>query len=163
MENNEIATPLRERVFQACQDIEDNGQKVTRESVKAITGGSYRDLSRYIREWRDSRKLVVQTTQSEVITQTENNVQTLENDLLDPHADIAEIIHEGAEVAAELILTKQSVVSYFLQNPHQLPDNLKQKIKDNSNVIRSGREQHYKERYNSESLTKRALDQIKKK
>jgi hypothetical protein len=171
MENNGIATSLREKVFQTCQEMESNGQKITRDAVRAITGGSYRDLSKYIAEWRDSRQLVVQETQSEVILErqdsgisdVENDVEILDNQQLEPHPDITEIVHKAADIATELILTEQSLVSYFIENPHQLPEHQKQQIQDNSAVIKSKIQQNYKEKYNSQLLTKKALDQIKKK
>jgi|GEM_PF-2166288 len=173
MKNSERGTSLRERVFEACQNIESNGEKVTRETVRAITGGSYRDLSKYISEWRDSGKLLVQEIPDSQPTLTENSpsvmvngtddIELLENPPVDTHADIAKIARQGAKVAAGVIVTEKVIVAHFLKHPHQLPDDLKQEINQAISNIDSDLEQHYQQRYNSDSLTQQVLQHIKKK
>lgn len=50
---------LQEKVFEACDNMAYENKKITRDTVRAITGGSdarsglrHRDLSKYISEWK---------------------------------------------------------------------------------------------------------------
>ncbi len=48
---------LKEKVFIACDNMQFAGEKITRATVRSRTGGSDRDLSKYIAEWRESKAI----------------------------------------------------------------------------------------------------------
>jgi Plasmid replication region DNA-binding N-term len=51
---------LKEKVFFVCNYMQDSGEKITRDKVRIHTGGSDRDLSKYIGEWREQTAITVQ-------------------------------------------------------------------------------------------------------
>ena len=114
-------TSLRERVFLACEYLESNNTKTTRDAVLKITGGSCRDLSRYINEWRESKK------QNTTIPPTSNDRQTINNNFSDMQNTIS-LQMASAKRATEIIIAQEKSVQYFLENPDQLPEEFKQEI-----------------------------------
>ncbi|MBJ7297788.1 MAG: hypothetical protein JHC73_16090, partial [Dolichospermum sp.] len=43
--------------------------------------------------------------------------------------DMSTILRSGAEKAASLLMAQEAVTSHFFQNPNELPEDLKQKLK----------------------------------
>jgi len=185
---------LREKVFEACHNMDLNNKKITRDAVREITGGSDRDLSKYIREYRESKemvqnkkdsgtengkltvqneentgteggKLTVQneedsgteggklTVQNEEDSGTENGkltvqdesmngaissvdenspeeIENLETDAYykEPSNDMEAIARRGSEIAAAAMIAEKAVADYMLQNPDELPPDLRERV-----------------------------------
>lgn len=49
---------LREKVFKTCDNMHSQGKKITRAAVRECTGGSDRDLSKHINEWKELKQTV---------------------------------------------------------------------------------------------------------
>lgn len=124
---------LRERVFQTCDNLESKQKKITRDIVRGITKGSDRDLSKYIKEWREGKNKRTQAMQgsTHINPQTSKEVEQKIpiNFNQELHQDDAKTAMEGAaRRAAEIIITEEKLMQYYLQNPDQLPDELKQEV-----------------------------------
>lgn len=126
---------LKEKVFLACDNMQSSGEKITRTSVRERTGGSDRDLSKYIAEWRESKAITVQNSEDNAIANgtvsSKNVVQqgTQTPAYSDtPNSDISQIARRAAERAAALIVGENAVVAHLLENPDQLPDDLKKQV-----------------------------------
>ncbi len=115
------APSLRERVFLACNFLESQNAKMTRDAVRAITKGSCRDLSRYMREWRESKN------SNTTISATSNDGQDVNNSFGDSKNTVS-LAMTSAKCAAEIILAHEKSVQYFLENPDKLPEEFKQEI-----------------------------------
>lgn len=146
----------REKVFKACDQLEQEGINITRDNVLKISGGSCRDLSGYIEEWRQSKKnkddsiddatntteatntssaLVAQGSNEMVQSRNENNIQTspevLEttpiNDYDDPD-NTADMAISAVKRVKGMILTEEKIMQHFFKNPDQMPEKFKQEI-----------------------------------
>ncbi len=116
---------LRERVFQTCDNLESKQKKITRDIVRKITRGSDRDLSKYIKEWRESKNKRTQAMQGS----THINLQTIPiNFNQELHRNNAKIAMLAAKQAAEVMIIKEKLTQHYLENPDQLPDELKQEV-----------------------------------
>lgn len=69
----------REKVFKACDELEEKGINVTRDNVIKHSGGSGRDVGTYVKEWRQSKNKSEDDTDNEADT-TQNTDTTSEND-----------------------------------------------------------------------------------
>ncbi|GAX45789.1 hypothetical protein NIES4075_68100 [Tolypothrix sp. NIES-4075] len=150
---------LKEKVFLACDNMHFAGEKITRATVRERTGGSDRDLSRYIAEWRESKALTVQNQDNNAIASptlqnaegtvsSKNVVQSAQESGYSntPNDDIAQIARRAAERAAALIVGENAVVAHLLENPDQLPADLKQQIeayKSRTNTVINQRQEQY--------------------
>jgi Plasmid replication region DNA-binding N-term len=140
---------LRERVFRVCDEFNLTGKNITRDLVRNRTGGSCRDLSKYIKEWRENKgdiksddnennnkgALVVQqnsnieTQSSEQIIQTEDRVQTIKTSLVKRQSkNAASVAMTSANRAAGVIIAEEKGFQYLLENPDQLPSELKEQV-----------------------------------
>lgn len=124
---------LRERVFQACDNLESKQKNITRKAVREITKGSDRDISKYMKEWREGKNERTQAMQdsTHIDPQTSKEVvQTIPiNFNQELHQDDANMAMQGAASrAAEIMITEEKLMQYYLQNPDQLPEELKQEI-----------------------------------
>lgn len=146
----------REKVFKACDQLEQEGINITRDNVLKISGGSCRDLGGYIEEWRQSKKnkdnsvddttntsetnntssaLVPKGSNEMVQSRNENNIQTssevLETTPINSYDDpdnAAEIAISALDRATGMILTEEKIVQHFFKNPNQMPEKFKQEI-----------------------------------
>lgn len=182
-ENNENCTDtetvqetktLKEKIFLVCNKIENSGGKVTRAAVREETGGSDRDLSRYIAEWRQS--LMPQNRPEGVPNSTDNNqslavreegkVSTNINTNTQqsgysgtPNSDLEAIARRGAERAAALLIGEDAVMYHLLENPDRLPEDLRQQVEGYKarNNERTGRRQ---EQYKPDFFAEAAIAQF---
>ena len=126
---------LREKVFLVCTQFQNSGEKITRNAIREHTGGSDRDLSKYIAEWRESQALVVQenaeieqnsgTDSDDVSSKNLNSQSSYSNK---PKDDIAVVARRAAERATAMIIGEDAVVSHLLENPDSLPPDLKEQV-----------------------------------
>lgn len=165
---------LREKVFEACHDIEISGEKITRALVREKTGGSDRDLSKYIREYRESvQSEEVESTESELAIREEGTVSSKNEDLETeeieyqqaysdkPEIDMAAIARRGAEKAAALLVGEQAVTNHLLENPDQLPPDLKKQVEFYQAKTKEI-EQKRQEQYDPDFFAKGAIAQLAK-
>ncbi|MBC1237582.1 DNA-binding protein [Nostoc sp. 2RC] len=157
---------LREKVFSICDIMQDSGEKITRASVRERTGGSDRDLSKFINEWRESKALVVQSdTESSLDSGTNssnNDVDELNTGAYSttPTDDLARIARRGAERAAALMVGEDAVVAHLLENPDQLPEDLRQQVEGyKSRTIAAANKRQ--EQYNPDFFAQMAIAQFK--
>jgi Plasmid replication region DNA-binding N-term len=153
--NNSPETPvqpelsLKEKVFLACDNMQAENKKITRESVRKITGGSDRDLSQFIKEWKESKALTVQNQSSTIDNvPTENpDIPQGDSSYLDESADdFSKVARRGAERAAAILAGEEAVIAHLLQNPHLLPEDLKQQVQkyqSKTNTLVSEKQQQY--------------------
>ena len=157
-ENEEVQPELslKEKVFLACDNMQSAGEKITRTSVRERTGGSDRDLSKYIAEWRESKALTVQNSESEVSEAIANGTNSSKNVVHQnsqeagysntPKSDINQIARRAAERAAALMVGENAVVAHLLENPDQLPEDLRQQVeayKSRTNTVINQRQEQY--------------------
>lgn len=141
---------LREKVFKVCDTFKTEGKKITRDTIRPITGGSDRDLSKYLKEWKRSMNnnqnkddneergegtLVIQSsTNIEVqshgeTVQVEEEVQTIKTRTLKRHVKVtAGAVINGANRVANELVTEEQAYQYLMENPDQLPLELKQEV-----------------------------------
>jgi hypothetical protein len=169
---------LREKIFLVCNKIENSGGNITRALVRVETGGSDRDLSRYIAEWRES--LVPKNEPENVPPKTSNNqsltvheeqaseVNTSSNQQSgyantqqskysnSPSSDLEAIARRGAERAAALLIGEDAVMYHLLENPDRLPEDLRQQVEGYK--ARNGeRTERRQEQYNPDFFVEAAI------
>lgn len=164
---SEVQT-LREKVFSNCDNMQSEGIKITRATVRERTGGSDRDLSKYIAEWRQSKALTVQNnTENLVETGTkfsEDEVQEFASGSEysnTPNDDLAQIARRGAERAAALMIGEDAVVAHLLENPDQLPSDLRQQVEGYKSRTTTAVKKR-QEQYNPDFFAKMAITQLNK-
>ncbi|GBE95662.1 DNA-binding protein [Nostoc cycadae] len=163
---SEVQT-LREKVFLNCDIMQAAGEKITRDAVRQRTGGSDRDLSKYIKEWRESKAIVVQNSTENLATTgtdfSDDEVQEL-NAVSEysntPSDDLAQVARRGAERAAALLAGEEAVVLHLLENPDQLPDDLKQQV-DNYRSRTATAINKRQENYDPSFFAKMAISKLK--
>lgn len=142
-------TTLRKRVFKVCDTFKSEGKKITCNTVRAITGGNDRDLSKYLKEWRKSNNdnqseddnseqgegtLVVQNkgnieAQSHGEIAQEEEVQTIKARALKRHINATTgAVINGANRVANTLVREEKAFQYLMENPDQLPLELKQEV-----------------------------------
>lgn len=158
MENEKT---LREKVFEACNVMAQEKINITRSAVRARTGGSDRDISKYIAEWKAEyqKNALAMSTSNELSQQSEesnsinngnvpNSVPNLGTGAYsqNPQSDIEIVARRGAERAAAMLAGENALIGFFLENPDKLPEDLKQKVEavtTRSNQIIERRQQQY--------------------
>ena len=123
---------LKEKVFECCDNMQSQGEKITRASVRERTGGSDRDLSKYISEWRESKALVVQgeeaiaQTPDEEINPTPNPTPASTTTI--SRADIEQIKSNAAQRVKALRMAEIQVARAYQENPNLLPPEILEEI-----------------------------------
>jgi Plasmid replication region DNA-binding N-term len=124
---SEVET-LRKKVFENCDDMEVEGIKITREAVRQRTGGSDRDLSRYIGEWRDSKALVVQGKEAISQIPDEEIKPTPASTTTISRADIEQIKSNAVQRVKALRIAEIQVARAYQENPNLLPSEILEEI-----------------------------------
>jgi hypothetical protein len=169
------AKSLKEKVFLVCNKIENSGGKVTRAVVREETGGSDRDVSRYIAEWRKS--LVPENVPENVPSHKEDNqaltvreegkvsnsnnsrtkVDTQQSGYSGtPNSDLEAIARRGAERAAALLIGEDAVMYHLLENPDRLPEDLRQQV-EGYKARNNERTERRQEQYNPDFFVEAAI------
>jgi Plasmid replication region DNA-binding N-term len=151
-EMNEISTKkatnelsLRERVFQACKQFENENKEITCEAVRKITKGSERNVSKYIKDWDDNKNGSALTVQNssyieiqselEMVQTTEETVQTVLNSYNQQHnIDADEARKRGAERYVAIRAGEEEIIQFLFDNPDKLPEPYKQKLEEITNA-----------------------------
>ncbi|MBD2770714.1 DNA-binding protein [Iningainema tapete] len=152
---------LREKVFEACHNIQAENKKITRDVVRERTGGSNRDVSKYIAEWKaeceKSALAVAGTTQ--ISQQSEESAAIVDDSAPSStlnigaesysntaQNDLAVVGRLTAERAASILSGEKELLSFFLENPDKLPEDLRQKVERSQNklnhLVETRKEQH---------------------
>ncbi|MBW4480027.1 MAG: hypothetical protein KME54_25120 [Tolypothrix brevis GSE-NOS-MK-07-07A] len=169
------AKSLKEKVFLVCNKIENSGGKVTRAVVREETGGSDRDVSRYIAEWRkslvpenvpenvpnhteDNQALTVREDgKVEASTNSRTNVDTQQSGYSGtPNSDLEAIARRGAERAAALLIGEDAVMYHLLENPDRLPEDLRQQV-EGYKARNNERTERRQEQYNPDFFVEAAI------
>lgn len=119
---------LKEKVFECCDNMQSQGEKITRAAVRERTGGSDRDLSKYINEWRDSKALVVQGEEGIAQTPDEEISPTPASTTTISHADIQQIKNNAAQRVKALRIAEIQVARAYQENPDLLPPEILEEI-----------------------------------
>lgn len=148
---------LKEKIFFVCNKIENSGLKITRALVREETGGSDRDLSRYINEWKESKGLAVR---QEGKVEVSTNPDTQESGYSGtPNSDLEAIARRGAERAAALIVGEEAVMYHLLENPDRLPEDLRQQV-EAYRQHNNQRVERRQEQYKPDFFAERAIAQF---
>ncbi|WP_166481829.1 DNA-binding protein [Scytonema sp. UIC 10036] len=163
----EVEKSLKEKVFETCDIMAREKKSITRNAVRACTGGSDRDVSRYIAEWKAEyqRSAIEVSTKGAVSQQSEESAAIDDGSVppsgtesgtgfgtgtgaysQNPEDDIAAVARRGAERAAAMLAGESVLTNYFLENPDKLPDDLKQQVKtmqNRGNQLTAARQQQY--------------------
>jgi hypothetical protein len=131
---------LKEKIFFVCEYIDSSGEKITREGVRKHTGGSDRDLSKLIGEWRQSRAITVQKdseidNQNGTVNQEEAEYINVNQYSNDPQEQLIKIARRGAEKTAALLVGEDAVILHLLENPNLLPPDLKEKVEQSKSKV----------------------------
>lgn len=166
---------LKEKVFEACHIMDFNNEKISRTKVREITGGSDRDLSQLIKEYRESvQSDEKEGTDSELAISDRGTISSKNEDLEaeeieyngayseEPEDDMSAIARRGAERAAALIIGEKAVTNHLLQNPSQLPSDLKDQVNRYQSQVDETTKQR-QEQYNPDFFAKKAIAQLTKK
>ena len=163
---------LKEKVFEVCDYIDSLGEKVTRDKVREQTGGSDREVSRCINEWKANKETAITVAgSSELSEQQEQKSSVAGNDSLPnplpskaaysnaAQNDLVEITLRGAERAAALMAGEEAMVMHFLENPDKLPPELLSKVEA---VRKRTKEVHQRrsEQYDPEYFAQLAIAQF---
>jgi hypothetical protein len=124
---SEVQT-LREKVFSICDNMQASGEKITRATVREHTGGSDRDLSKYISEWRESKALVVQNSQAIAQTPHEEIKPIPTSTATISNADIEQIKSNAAQRVKALRIAEIQVARAYQENPNLLPPEILEEI-----------------------------------
>jgi len=131
---------LQKKVFEACDSIEQTGEEITLEQVREQTGGSDRNLSRYINEWKAAKETAITVAGSSEISPQEQELVAINDESVPdsvpsaqiysttPQDDLEKVARRGAERAAAILVGEDAVAAYLLENPDQLPADLRAKV-----------------------------------
>ncbi|MBD2773981.1 DNA-binding protein [Iningainema tapete] len=126
---------LREKVFNACDNMQVAGEKITRETVRSRTGGSDRDLSKYISEWKAEKEKTAITVagSSQVSQQSEESDSISVDSVPSPvpvisEANITQATLNAVQIVKSLRLAEIDIAKYLQENPHLLPEDVKREI-----------------------------------
>ena len=136
------AEDLRSKIFGICENLYKNNEKVTREAVREhLGGGSFSTISPLVSEWKKIKKVqfeekegknsqIISAESSEIIEILKELKTALINTEFITDKEIENIIRSGAEKAAGLIIAQEAATTYFYQNPHLLPADLKAQVEE---------------------------------
>ncbi|MEA5578719.1 DNA-binding protein [Anabaena sp. UHCC 0451] len=180
MESTNQEQNLKEKVFEICENLYKNNEKINRDIVREkLGGGSHTHISPLVSEWKElnKQKLVQQnddnnideSTQSGIVKSEESEITeipqeinaTVNTDFI-PDGDLNHIVRSGAEKATGLLIAQEAVALHFYQNPDQLPSDLKVKVEEMREGFLQSRSAINKSAYNSQNLINLAMRKINK-
>ncbi|MBO3463593.1 DNA-binding protein [Aetokthonos hydrillicola Thurmond2011] len=155
---------LKEKVFEVCDYLESLGEKVTRDKVREQTGGSDREVSRCINEWKANKETAITVAGSSELSEQEEQKSPVgrgDDSVPNPvqgkavysnaaQNDLMEITLRGAERAAALMAGEEAMVMHFLENPDKLPPELLSKVeavRKRTQEVRQRRSEQYDPEY----------------
>lgn len=190
---NDIApTSIKELIFSICENLQTNKQKITRNKVQNKLkelrngkGASNRDLSKYIKDWKEQQGTANETeaseedaeieqeaeedgsalvtTGGEIVTapQEEINIgaESLQAEASLPPNQMQQLIRGAAEQATGTMIAQTAIAGYYIQNPHELPEDLRQQVEEAQTNFTSLQ----RRRYNPTTIINQAMTLIQKK
>jgi hypothetical protein len=132
--------PLRERVFETCKLMAQENKSISRNRVRDLTGGSDRDVGRFITEWKEQRQksALSVSTSAEVSQQTSESVAISDEavpkavpvEAVISNADIEQIKLEALERLKAKRLAVVEVARVYEENPNLVPLEIKREIEE---------------------------------
>lgn len=172
---------LREKVFEICENLYINNEKINRDIVREkLGGGSFTHISPLVAEWRElnKQKLVQQnndestqsSTESSIIKNEESGISETSEELnatsinteFVPDEDINDIVRAGAEKAAGVLIAQEALATHFYQNPDQLPPDLKVKVENMKKTFLKSRNATSKNAFDPQNLINLAMKKVQK-
>jgi hypothetical protein len=176
---------LRERIFEICENLYRNNEKITRDIVREkLGGGSFSTISPLVAEWKrlnkqesvqseleESTELGTQeSTESNIIKSEESEISeipqelnaTLNTDFV-PDGDLNHIVRSGAEMAAGMLIAQNALASHFYQNPDQLPSDLKIKLEEMRGNFTKSRSETNRKNYDYQNLINLLMKKVNQK
>lgn len=172
---------LREKVFEICENLYENNEKINRDIVREkLGGGSFTQISPLVAEWRRLKNQgSVQTeeeestdngTQSSIIKSEESEITespqeinaTINTDFI-PDGDLEHIVRSGAEKATGLLIAQEALTLHFYQNPDQLPSDLKIKMENMRQNFTRSRSETSRKNYDYQNLINLSMQKVTKK
>ena len=145
MTSTPLEPSLKDKVFEICENLYKNSEKITRKKVRDVLGGgSYEYISPLVTEWKNLNSVQNQEIegteteeQSNIVVSQDPSIEQVPEELYATSTnadfladdDMSTILRSGAEKAASLLMAQEAVTSHFFQNPNELPEDLKQKLK----------------------------------
>jgi hypothetical protein len=132
--------PLRERVFETCDLMAQENKSISRNRVRDLTGGSDRDVGRFITEWKEQRQksALAVSTSAEVYQQSSESVAISDEavpkavpvEAVISNADIEQIKLEALERLKAKRLAVVEVARVYEENPNLVPLEIKREIEE---------------------------------
>jgi hypothetical protein len=178
MTSTPLEPNLKDRIFEICENLYKNSEKITREKVRnALGGGSYQYISPLVTEWKNLNSVQNQETesteteeQSNIVVSQDQSIEQVPEQLYATSTnadfladdDMSTIVRGGAEKAASLLIAQEAVASHFFQNPHELPEDLKQQLKGMRGNFTQARSQASTTAYNPQTMINLVMSKLKK-
>ncbi|MBD1216251.1 MAG: DNA-binding protein [Aphanizomenon flos-aquae Clear-A1] len=169
---------LRDKVFEICENLYKNSEKITRKKVRDVLGGgSYEYISPLVTEWKNLNSVQNQETesteteeQSNIVVSQDQSIEQVPEELYATSTnadfladdDMSTILRSGAEKAASLLMAQEAVTSHFFQNPNELPEDLKQKLKGIRGNFTQARSQAATTAHNPQTMINLVMSKLKK-
>lgn len=139
----EAEKTLKEKVFEACNLLQEAGEKITTQKVREYTKGSTRDISRYINKWNEAKSSEANSTITE--------------------DDLAQLTLRAAQRSALIMEREEEMVIYYLEHPDRLPPDLLAKVAAAQKKIWEGYSQRSAQRYDPETFFQMMMDYINRR
>lgn len=174
---------LRKKVFEICENLYKNNEKINRDVVRdKLGGGSFSTISPLVAEWRrlknqgsvqleeeestddgthlGTESSIIKNEESE-ITETPQEINTTSiNTEFIPDEDLSHIVRSGAEKAAGLLIAQEAVALHFYQNPNQLPPDLKAKVEGMRETFLQPRKEINQSAYDYQNLIDLSMKKV---
>ena len=188
---------LRAKVFEICENLYKNNEKINRDVVREkLGGGSFSTICPIIKEWRESRFVQSQTHSDEKIVMSDD-VLPDNNEIIVQHQetyangiilselssieeveemlyatssddefladdDMSNVMKSGQEKAYSLLVAQEVVASHYFQNPNELPEELRRRLKEVRKNFTQGRRTTALQKHNSQNMIDLVKAQLKK-
>jgi hypothetical protein len=188
---------LRAKVFEICENLYKNNEKINRDVVREkLGGGSFSTICPLIKEWRISRfvqsqthsdeKIVLsddvlsdnneitvqdqETYSNEIILSESSSIEEVEEMLYATSSDdefladddMSNVMKSGQEKAYSLLVAQEVVASHYFQNPNELPEELRRRLKEVRKNFTQGRRTTALQKHNSQNMIDLVKAQLKK-
>ena len=177
MTSTPLEPSLKDRVFEICENLYKNSEKITREKVRNLLGrGSFSTIGPIIKEWKEQRKVQLDSEdnsyeqESNIVLSEESGIEEAPEQLYTTNSqvefladdDMSTIVRGGAEKAVSLLIAQEAVASHFFQNPNELPEDLKQQLKGMRGNFTQARSQASTTAYNPQTMINTVMSKLKK-
>jgi hypothetical protein len=166
---------LRAKVFEICENLYKNNEKINRDVVREkLGGGSFSTICPIIKEWRESRFVqseeeesttsnIIKAETSEITESPEELKVTSINSEFIPDHEMEGIMESSAKAAFNMHAAKKAMTTHFYQNPDLLPPELKARLEVISQNFTLKRSNTDDAAYDSQNLINIMMNKLKKK